>query len=70
LISRQIVTQIAISHPNCKVIGIAGSAGKCKNLKDLGCHAVINYKDEDWRKQFKTTVGFFDIYFDNGMWRE
>ncbi|GHJ87357.1 hypothetical protein NliqN6_3759 [Naganishia liquefaciens] len=60
-----IVTQIAISHPKCKVIGIAGSTNKCKTLKDLGCHAVINYKDQDWRKQFKDSVGFFDIYFDN-----
>ncbi|KAJ9106860.1 hypothetical protein QFC19_002989 [Naganishia cerealis] len=48
-----------------EVEGTFGWQDKCKTLKELGCHAVINYKDQDWRKQFKDNVGFFDIYFDN-----
>lgn len=62
---RQIATQIALAHPKCKVVAIAGSADKCAKLKEMGCHAVINYKDQGWQKQLKQ-VGLVDVYFDNG----
>lgn len=48
------------------VIGIAGGADKCALVRDLGCDAVIDYKDED----VETRIGEllptgFDVYFDN-----
>ena len=52
----QIVTQLALAYPNCKVIAIAGATSKCEHLKDLGCHEVINYKDADWKQQFRKKV--------------
>lgn len=57
--------QIALAHPKCKVIAIAGSADKCAKLKQMGCHAALNYKDADFQKQFRK-VGLVDVYFDNG----
>lgn len=60
-----VVTQIALLFPKCKVIAIAGSKEKLENLKKMGCHEVINYKDKDWKEQFKTKVGYLDVYFDN-----
>jgi len=62
----QIATQIALAHPKCKVVAIAGSADKCAKLKEMGCHVVINYKDQGWQKQLKQ-VGLVDVYFDNGQ---
>jgi hypothetical protein len=42
----------------------------------MGCHAAINYKDKDWRKQLGTAMknekdgkkgnGWADVFFDNG----
>jgi hypothetical protein len=43
----------------------------------MGCHAAINYKDKDWRKQLGAAMkdedksgkkgnGWADVYFDNG----
>lgn len=45
----------------------------------MGCHAAINYKDKDWRKQLGAAMkdedkggkkgnGWADVYFDNGEW--
>lgn len=31
----------------------------------MGCHAVLNYKDPNFKKDFRK-VGLVDIYFDNG----
>lgn len=45
--------------------GIAGSAEKCAELKKLGVHHALNYKDKDFRKQLRK-VGLVDLYFDNG----
>ncbi|KAK4689670.1 hypothetical protein P7C73_g434, partial [Tremellales sp. Uapishka_1] len=59
-----IVAQIALAHPKCKVTAIAGSDDKCASLKALGCHHVLNYKDADLKKKFKST-GLIDVYFDN-----
>ncbi|WVQ86260.1 hypothetical protein IAT38_008428 [Cryptococcus sp. DSM 104549] len=58
------VTQIALAHPKCKVTAIAGSQEKLDHLKKLGAHNVLNYKDADFRAQFKKT-GLIDVYFDN-----
>ncbi len=35
-------------------------------LKQMGCHEVINYKDKDWKKEFRNKVKGVDVYFDNG----
>jgi len=59
------VTAIALSHPKCKVIAISGSADKCESLKKMGCHFVLNYKDPNFKKDFRK-VGLVDLYFDNG----
>ncbi len=61
-----IVTQIALSHPKCKVYAIAGSTSKCEKLREMGCHGVFDYKKEGWKKEFRKTVGEVDLYFDNG----
>ena len=31
----------------------------------MGCHAVLNYKDANFKKEFRK-VGLVDVYFDNG----
>jgi NADPH-dependent curcumin reductase CurA len=62
----QIATQIALAHPKCKVVAIAGSVDKCTKLKEMGCHTVLNYKDKGWQKKLKE-VGLVDVYFDNGQ---
>ncbi|KAL7415841.1 hypothetical protein BDY24DRAFT_412776 [Mrakia frigida] len=60
-----IVVQIAVLL-GCKVIAIAGSEEKCRWLeKDLGVFKAINYKDKDFRAQFKKHVGYLDVFFDN-----
>lgn len=58
------------------MITTAGSPAKCAQLKAMGCHAAINYKDKDWRKQLgaalkdekdgKKGSGWCDVFFDNG----
>ncbi|WVF67858.1 hypothetical protein IAT40_002619 [Kwoniella sp. CBS 6097] len=60
----QIATQIAVAHPNCRVTAIAGSQDKLDYLKKLGAHDVLNYKDKDFKEQFKKT-GEINVYFDN-----
>ncbi|ORX40844.1 hypothetical protein BD324DRAFT_612273 [Kockovaella imperatae] len=59
-----IAVQIALAHPKCKVIAIAGSDDKCQMLKDMGCHVALNYKSEDFKQKFKD-IGLIDVYFDN-----
>lgn len=51
----------------CKVIAIAGGADKCKWLKDLGCHEVLDYKSKDFAATYRKTLGKsgVDVYFDN-----
>ncbi|TDL25875.1 alcohol dehydrogenase [Rickenella mellea] len=49
-----------------KVVAIAGSAEKCRWLEnDLGVDKAINYKDADFKEQFKKHVGYLDVFFDN-----
>jgi NADPH-dependent curcumin reductase CurA len=51
----------------CRVVGIAGSADKCKWIKDeLGCDAVINYREENLHKALKAACpNGIDMYFEN-----
>jgi len=61
-----VVGQIA-KIKNCKVIGIAGGADKCKYLiNELGFDGAIDYKNDDIKLKLKE---FFpkgiDVYFDN-----
>jgi NADPH-dependent curcumin reductase CurA len=51
-----------------KVIAIAGADDKCKWLEeDLGVDKALNYKSPTFAKDFKESVGYLDVYFDNGM---
>jgi NADPH-dependent curcumin reductase CurA len=61
------VVQIAKKIIGCKrVIGIAGTADKCKWVESLGADVCINYKDADFKEQLiKHTEGYVDVYFDN-----
>jgi NADPH-dependent curcumin reductase len=61
-----LVGQIA-KLKGCKVIGIAGGAGKCAYVKDeLAFDAVIDYKTEAVATKIKEYApGGIDIYFDN-----
>jgi len=50
-----------------KVIAIAGSDDKCKWLQDeLGVDKALNYKSPTFVNDFKESVGYLDVYFDNG----
>jgi hypothetical protein len=51
----------------CRVVGIAGSAEKCRWVtQDLGFDACINYKSEDVAARLRATCpGGIDVYFDN-----
>ena len=51
----------------CRVVGIAGSRGKCDWLvNELGCAAAIDYKAEDVGERLdQTCPDGIDIYFDN-----
>ncbi len=61
-----VVGQIA-KIKNCKVIGIAGGAEKCKYLVDkLGFDGAIDYKDDDIKAKIKEYFPKgIDVYFDN-----
>ncbi|KAH9945147.1 alcohol dehydrogenase [Epithele typhae] len=49
-----------------KVYAIAGSQAKCDWLEnDLGVDKAFNYKSPTFHADFKKTVGFLDVYFDN-----
>ena len=51
----------------CRVVGIAGSAEKCKWVTaELGLDACVNYKTEDVAARLKQTCpNGIDVYFDN-----
>ena len=61
------VVQFAKNVVGCKkVIGIAGSADKCRWVESLGADKCLNYKDYDFKDQLaQSTQGFVDVYFDN-----
>ena len=61
----KVATQIALAHPKCKVIAIAGTDAKCQKLRDLGCHQVLNYKADSFKSDFRK-IGLLDVFFDNG----
>ena len=50
-----------------KVIGISGSAEKCKWVESLGADVCVNYHDADYQKQLSDIIGddFVDVYYDN-----
>ncbi|KAF4976774.1 hypothetical protein FZEAL_6607 [Fusarium zealandicum] len=50
-----------------RVVGICGSDDKCRWLtEELGFDAALNYKGEDFKKQFnEATKGYIDVYYDN-----
>ncbi|KAF8269575.1 alcohol dehydrogenase [Lactarius quietus] len=49
-----------------KVIGIAGSDDKCRWLKEeLKIDAALNYKSPTFQDEFKSAVGYLDVFFDN-----
>jgi len=49
-----------------KVIGIAGTDDKCRWLREeLKIDAALNYKSPSFHDEFKNTVGYFDVFFDN-----
>jgi NADPH-dependent curcumin reductase CurA len=60
-----LVCQIGKIH-GAKVIGIAGTDEKCRWLREeLKIDAALNYKSPSFRDEFKDTVGYIDVYFDN-----
>jgi NADPH-dependent curcumin reductase CurA len=49
-----------------RVIGVAGGAAKCQNLKDLGFDAAIDYKSQDVDAEIKKAApDGITCYFDN-----
>lgn len=61
-----IAGQIGKIH-GCRVVGIAGTAEKCKWLTDdLGFDAAINYKHADWKEKLTAaTPNGVDINYEN-----
>jgi NADPH-dependent curcumin reductase CurA len=60
-----VVCQIA-KLKGAKVLGLAGSDDKVEWLKELGCDGALNYKDPNFRDQFKeATKDLIDVFFDN-----
>ena len=61
-----VVGQIA-KIKNCRVVGIAGGAEKCRYIvQELGFDAAIDYKSEDVKKSLRTHCPQgINIYFDN-----
>jgi hypothetical protein len=61
------VVQIAKKIIGCKrVVGIAGTADKCRWVESLGADVCINYRDADFKEQLiKQTEGYVEVYFDN-----
>lgn len=50
------------------MIAIAGADDKCKWLEeDLGVDKALNYKSPTFKKDFQESVGYLDVYFDNGL---
>lgn len=49
-----------------KVLGLAGSDDKVQWLKELGCDDALNYKDANFKSDFKAkTKDEIDVFFDN-----
>lgn len=60
-----VVCQIA-KLKGATVLGIAGSDDKVQWLKDLGCDDALNYKDANFKADFREkTKNFIDVFFDN-----
>ncbi|KAI0635973.1 alcohol dehydrogenase [Trametes polyzona] len=60
-----VVCQIG-KKKGAKVYAIAGSQDKCDWLeKDLGVDKAFNYKSPTFFDDFRRTVGYLDVYFDN-----
>jgi hypothetical protein len=61
-----VVGQIA-KIKNCRVVGIAGGAEKCRYIvQDLGFDAAIDYRSEDVKKSLrKHCPEGLNVYFDN-----
>ena len=61
-----VVGQLAKAH-GCRVVGIAGGAGKCAWIRDeLGFDAAIDYKSEDVKAALKEHCPEgIHVYFDN-----
>jgi hypothetical protein len=60
-----VVCQIA-KLKGATVLGIAGSDDKVQWLKDLGCDDALNYKDANFKADFRAkTENFIDVFFDN-----
>lgn len=50
-----------------RVIALAGSDEKVAWLEnELGVDKALNYKSPTFVEDFKTHVGYLDVYFDNG----
>lgn len=62
----QVVGQIARLH-ECRVVGVAGSAEKCRQVvEDYGFDACVNYKEEDFQRELTAACPEgVDIYFEN-----
>ena len=59
------VCQIA-KLKGARVLGLAGSDDKVKWLKELGCDDALNYKDANFKTDFKEkTKDMIDVFFDN-----
>ena len=57
--------QIALIK-GCHVVGIAGGPEKCRYVRELGFHDVIDYKSEDVGARLRETCPKgVDVYFDN-----
>lgn len=60
-----VVCQIG-KKKGAKVFAIAGSKEKCDWLeKDVGVDKALNYKSPTFFDDFKKTVGYVDVYYDN-----
>ncbi|KAL6308075.1 alcohol dehydrogenase [Sparassis latifolia] len=60
-----VVCQIG-KQRGAKVYAIAGSADKCAWLEnEIGVEKALNYKSPTFHQDFKNSVGYIDVYFDN-----
>jgi len=51
---------------SCRVVGIAGSAEKCRWLREIGFDVAIDYKTEDVAQALRAACpDGIDVYFDN-----
>ena len=61
-----LVVQMARLHGCAPVVGIAGGAEKCALVRELGCHAAIDYKADDVPAAIGAALpAGIDLYFDN-----